>query len=101
MPTGSKQDFGLCSGADMKLLEPLRIGAVEMRNRVVMPPMCMYQAKDGLVNDFHIAHYMTRSLGGVGLIIVEATGIEPSGQITPNDLGIWDDAHIEGAQSAG
>lgn len=80
----------------MKLLEPCKIGSVEIRNRVVMPPMCMYLAQGGYVNDFHIAHYMTRSLGGVGLIIVEATGIEPAGQITENDLGIWDDAHIEG-----
>ncbi len=80
----------------MKLFEPGKIGNVEIRNRAVMPPMCMYTAQGGFVNDFHIAHYMTRSLAGVGLIIVEATGIEPRGQITPDDLGLWDDAHLPG-----
>jgi NADPH2 dehydrogenase len=80
----------------MKLLESCPIGTIEIRNRVVMPPMCMYTATGGYVNDFHIAHYLTRSLAGVGLIIVEATGIEPNGQISQNDLGIWDEAHLDG-----
>ena len=59
--------------------------------------MCMYSAQDdGLVTPFHQVHYATRAAGQVGLIIVEATGVVPEGRISSNDLGIWDDAHIEG-----
>ena len=62
-----------------------------------MAPMCMNMA-DGLGNadDFHVIHYATRAIGGVGLIIVEATAVESCGRITPFDLGIWDDFHIDG-----
>lgn len=62
-----------------------------------MAPMCMYSAQeDGLVTPFHVVHYATRAAGQVGLIIVEATGVVPEGRISNKDLGIWDDAHIEG-----
>lgn len=65
-----------------------------------MPPMCMYSADNkGFVQDFHRVHYAARALGGVGLIILEATAIVPNGRISSNDLGIWDDAHIEGLNS--
>jgi NADPH2 dehydrogenase len=57
----------------------------------------MYSADEkGYSNEFHIVHYGSRAIGGVGLIIVEATGILPDGRISVNDLGIWDDSHIEG-----
>lgn len=70
---------------------------IQLKNRVVMPPMCMYSAnQQGEVNNFHLVHYGTRALGGVGLIIQEATGIMPNGRITDQDLGIWDDHHVEG-----
>lgn len=79
------------------LYEPFKIKNLELKNRVVMPPMCMYSAKeDGLVQPFHIAHYTARAIGGVGLIIVEATGVQPNGRITENDLGIWSDDHVSG-----
>lgn len=76
-----------------KLLSPFNIGNVEIKNRIVMPPMCMYKAKDdnGKARCFHEIHYAARALGGVGLIIVEATAVEPRGRITNNDLGLWDD----------
>jgi len=62
-----------------------------------MPPMCMYTAEeDGFVTPWHVNHYTTRAVGGVGLIMVEATAVEPSGRISANDLGIWSDNHIEG-----
>ena len=81
------------------LLSSYSLGSVELKNRVVMPPMCMYKAKeDGCVSDFHLAHYGARAIGGVGLIIVEATGVEARGRISDNDLGLWDDAQIEGHQ---
>lgn len=62
-----------------------------------MAPMCMYSAEDdGMVTPFHQVHYATRAAGQVGLIILEATGVVPEGRISNKDLGIWDDAHIEG-----
>ena len=85
----------------MKFLEEYKIKNLNLKNRIVMPPMCMYSADDsgdtkGHVNDFHMTHYISRAIGGVGLIIVEATGITPNGRISSNDLGIWSDSHIEG-----
>lgn len=65
-----------------------------------MPPMCMYSSdEEGMVKDFHEVHYVSRAVGGVGLIIVEATGVIPNGRITSNDLGIWSDKHILGLKS--
>lgn len=80
----------------MKLFEEYKIKGLIARNRVVMPPMCMYQATgDGIANEFHHIHYATRAIGGVGLIIFESTAVNPEGRITGNDLGIWDDKHID------
>ena len=68
-----------------------------LKNRIVMPPMCMYSAaEDGQVTDWHIVHYTTRAVGQVGLMIVEATGVEPRGRISDHDLGIWEDSQIDG-----
>ncbi len=84
----------------MKTFEEYSIKSLKFKNRIVMPPMCMYSADNsGEVNDFHLNHYTTRSLGGVGFIIVESTGITPNGRISDNDLGIWDDKHIKGLKS--
>ena len=81
----------------MKALEKYRLGNIELKNRLVMPPMCMYSAKeDGKANDFHFTHYETRAVGGIGLIIVEATAVMPNGRISDYDLGIWNDGQIEG-----
>ena len=78
----------------MKLFEPYTIKNMTLRNRIVMPPMCMYQAAgDGCATLFHIAHYGGRAVGGTGLIIVESTGVTPEGRITDRDLGLWDDGH--------
>lgn len=79
------------------LYQPIEIRNLKLKNRIVMAPMCMYQSDDsGEVKDFHITHYATRAIGGVGLIIQEATAIDPDGRISKEDLGIWDDNHIEG-----
>ena len=76
----------------MKLFEEYSIKNLLLRNRIVMPPMCMWQAENnGLVNQKHFVHYVTRAVGGVGLIIVEATAVSPEGRIEPQDLGIWND----------
>ena len=79
------------------LFTPLKIGDLQIKNRVVMPPMCMYKAKNenGCPRCFHRLHYAARALGGVGLIIVEATAVEPRGRITSRDLGLWNDEQQE------
>lgn len=80
-----------------KIFESIRIKDIEFKNRIVMPPMCMYSSDDsGYANDWHFIHYATRAIGGTGLIIVEATGVERRGRISDKDLGIWDDSHIVG-----
>ena len=81
----------------MKLFEPFTVNHMTLKNRIVMPPMCMYQATaDGFPTLFHIGHYASRALGGAGLIIVESTGVAPGGRITDHDLGVWDDRHVSG-----
>lgn len=68
-----------------------------LKNRIVMPPMCMYSSDEtGMANDFHYTHYVSRAIGAVGLIILESTGVVENGRTTDNDLGIWDDTHIDG-----
>jgi 2,4-dienoyl-CoA reductase-like NADH-dependent reductase (Old Yellow Enzyme family) len=56
--------------------------------------MCMYSADDGFANDFHLVHLGSRAVGGVGLVVVEATAVTADGRITPHDVGIWKDEHI-------
>ncbi|MEN1987896.1 NADH:flavin oxidoreductase/NADH oxidase [Paenibacillus hubeiensis] len=78
------------------LFSPYRFKGLELNNRVVMAPMCQYSvtAKDGIPNDWHHVHYVSRAVGRTGLIIIEMTDVEPDGRITDNDLGIWSDEHI-------
>ncbi|MEI0446339.1 NADH:flavin oxidoreductase/NADH oxidase [Brachyspira intermedia] len=79
------------------LFTPLKIGSLEIKNRIIMPPMDMYCSNDGEVTDFHVLHYVTRAVGGVGLVIVEASGVNgPASSITDGDLAIWDDKFISG-----
>lgn len=79
------------------LFTPITFKNMTLKNRIVMPPMCMYSAaEDGKITDWHITHYATRAVGQVGLVIVEATSVEPRGRISDRDLGIWDDEHIAG-----
>jgi len=75
----------------MKLFTPIKFRNIELKNRIVMSPMCMYSAEEGVANDFHFVHYGSRAQGGVGLIITEATAVEPRGRITHKCLGIWND----------
>jgi NADPH2 dehydrogenase len=80
-----------------KLLSSYRLKNLELKNRIVMAPMCQFCADhDGNPNDWHFTHYMTRAIGGTGLLLVEATGVESRGRITDKDLGIWKDEHIDG-----
>ncbi len=78
------------------LLTPFTARSITLRNRIGMSPMCQYSAYQGMVNDWHIAHYGARAAGGCGLIIVEAAAVEARGRITPHDLGLWAEDHLEG-----
>ncbi|HHW59695.1 MAG: NADPH dehydrogenase NamA [Bacteroidales bacterium] len=78
-----------------KLFTPFRLKNLELKNRIAMSPMCMYSAgDDGQITDWHQIHYATRAIGGIDLILQEATAVEKRGRITANDLGIWDDTFV-------
>lgn len=77
------------------LFEPLSMRDVALRNRIVVSPMCQYSAEDGFASDWHLVHLGSRAIGGAALVIAEATAVEERGRISPGDLGIWKDAHIE------
>lgn len=79
----------------MHLFSPLKIRDVELRNRIVVSPMCQYSSEDGFANDWHFVHLGSRAIGGAALIITEAAAVEPAGRISPADLGIWKDGHID------
>ncbi|MFJ6414204.1 NADH:flavin oxidoreductase/NADH oxidase [Terribacillus saccharophilus] len=78
------------------LFSTYKIKNLELKNRVVMPPMCQYsvEKKDGIANDWHYLHYVSRAVGGAGFIIVEMTDVEPDGRITDYDLGLWSDEQV-------
>src|SRR5699024_676539 len=71
--------------------QPFSLKGLSLRNRIVMPPMCQYSAENGVPNDWHLVHYTSRAVGGVGLIIIEMTNVAPNGRITPHCLGLWND----------
>ena len=77
------------------LLCPLTIRGVTLRNRIVMSPMCQYNAEEGLASDWHPVHLGSRAVGGAALVIVEATAVTRDGRISPADLGIWNDEQVE------
>ena len=79
------------------LFTPYENKGLKLKNRIVLPPMCQYSVdkKDGIATDWHFVHYVSRAIGGVGLIIVEMTDVEPDGRISDYDLGLWCDEQIE------
>ncbi len=91
-PSGTEHDRGV---PEIDLLSPLSIGGLQLRNRIVMSPMCQYSAEEGMANDWHLVHLGSRAAGGVSLVMVEATAVTREGRISPGDLGIWTDAHTE------
>jgi len=81
----------------MHIFEPITVKNLNLKNRIVMPPMCTYAADaNSHVTDRHLIHYGSRAIGGTALIIMEATGILPNGRITDKCLGIWEDEQIAG-----
>ena len=79
----------------MNLFDSLQIRDITFRNRIAVSPMCEYSSEDGFANDWHLVHLGSRAVGGAGAVITEATAVLPEGRISPADLGIWKDEHIE------
>ncbi len=77
------------------LFSEFRLKDVQLKNRIVVAPMCQYSAKDGVPNDWHRSHLGGLAIGGSGLVIAEATAVTPEGRITPGDTGLWNDAQAE------
>jgi 2,4-dienoyl-CoA reductase-like NADH-dependent reductase (Old Yellow Enzyme family) len=78
-----------------RLFEPLALRQLTLPNRIAVSPMCQYSSEDGFATDWHLVHLGSRAVGGAGLVICEATAVTPDGRISPQDLGIWKDEHIE------
>jgi 2,4-dienoyl-CoA reductase-like NADH-dependent reductase (Old Yellow Enzyme family) len=76
------------------LFTPLKIRGIELKNRIMVSPMCQYSSVDGLLTEWHLVHLGGFARGGAGLICIEATGVTPNGRISAFDSGIWDDKHI-------
>ena len=91
-PAGTDHDREV---PETDLLSPLTLRGITLRNRIVISPMCQYVAAEGLASDWHLVHLGSRAVGGVGLVMVEATAVTPDGRITPGDLGIWGEQHVE------
>src|SRR5438067_178794 len=79
----------------MHLFDPLTLRGVTLRNRIAVAPMCQYSSEDGFANDRHVVHLGSRAVGGAGLVLTEACAVTAEGRISPQDLGIYRDEHIE------
>ena len=79
----------------MKLFDPVSFRGLTLRNRVAISPMCQYSSADGFANRWHLVHLGSRAVGGAGLVFTEAAAVSSEGRISPADLGIYDDAHVE------
>jgi len=77
------------------LFERVKIRNIELKNRLVVSPMCQYSSVDGFANDWHLVHLGSRAVGGAALVFTEATAVSPEGRISPDDMGIWKDEHID------
>src|SRR5437764_6807030 len=77
------------------LFDPLAIRDLTFANRVFVSPMCQYSSHDGFANDWHLVHLGSRAVGGAGLVMTEATAVTAPGRISPQDLGLWEDRHVE------
>ena len=77
------------------LFDPLPLRSVTLKNRIAVSPMCQYSSENGFANEWHFVHLSSRAVGGAALVFTEANAVLADGRISPQDLGIWDDAHIE------
>jgi 2,4-dienoyl-CoA reductase-like NADH-dependent reductase (Old Yellow Enzyme family) len=81
-----------------KLFSPYTLGPLALSNRIAIAPMCQYSADEGLATDWHMIHLGHLALSGAALLIIEATAVTPEGRISPGDLGLWSDAHLDALQ---
>lgn len=79
----------------MSLFDPLALRGLTLRNRIAVSPMCQYSSDDGFANDWHFVHLGQFAVGGAALVLTEATAVLPDARISPQDLGLWKDEHIE------
>src|SRR5450755_4425743 len=79
----------------MNLFDSFQIRDISFRNRIAVSPMCEYSSEDGFANDWHLVHLGARAVGGAGAVLTEAIAVVSEGRISPSDLGIWMDAHVE------
>src|ERR1700680_302405 len=77
------------------LFAPFALRGVTLPNRIVVSPMCQYSCTDGFATDWHLVHLGSRAVGGAALLISEAAGVTPEGRISPQDLGIYKDEHVD------
>jgi 2,4-dienoyl-CoA reductase-like NADH-dependent reductase (Old Yellow Enzyme family) len=80
------------------LFSPFKLRSVEFAHRIGVSPMCQYSSQDGFVSDWHLVHLGSRAQGGAALVEMEAAAVVPEGRISPDDLGVWKDAHIPGLE---
>ncbi|RYD57888.1 MAG: NADPH dehydrogenase NamA [Sphingobacteriales bacterium] len=78
-----------------QLFTPLKIRGIELKNRIAVSPMCQYSSHDGFAGDWHLVHLGSRAVGGAGLVLTEAAAVSKEGRISPYDLGIWKEKHIQ------
>jgi 2,4-dienoyl-CoA reductase-like NADH-dependent reductase (Old Yellow Enzyme family) len=93
--SGNRRNQYFQEGNMPHLFESLQLRDITLANRIGMSPMCQYSAHEGMAGDWHVVHYGSRAVGGLGLMIVEAMAVLPEGRISPGDLGLWNDAQIE------
>lgn len=77
------------------LFSPIRLREITVKNRIFVSPMCQYSCEEGIPNAWHLVHLGSRAIGGAGLVMCEASGVNPQGRISPHDAGIWSEAHAQ------
>ncbi|MBU8639682.1 NADH:flavin oxidoreductase/NADH oxidase [Bacillus pumilus] len=85
---------------EQNIFDPFTLKGLEVKNRIMMSPMCQYSVdkKDGIATDWHYIHYVSRAIGGAGLVMVEMTDVEPDGRISNYDLGLWSEEQVPALQ---
>src|SRR5437764_1836802 len=80
------------------LFDPLALRSLTLANRVVVSPMCQYSSVDGYSTDWHFVHLASRAVGGAALVFTEASAVTADGRISPHDLGLYEDGHVDGLE---
>ena len=94
-PAALASDSRITDHTTAHLFTPLQLRDVRLRNRILVSPMCQYSSVDGYANEWHMVHLGSRATGGAAAVLTEAAAVLPEGRISPEDLGIWSDDHID------